>query len=99
VLTICPAYIATEMTARNPYRCHSGSMPMKPRGGSLRHERRRRFYVLPWPMAVVGRVLRILRADLRRCLRVRRGSRANPVRGIGSSLACVARLLQRQPQP
>jgi len=61
VLTICPGYIATPMTARNPY-------PMPFLIGSDKAarliaravSRRRRFYVFPWPMALVGRVLRIL---------------------------------------
>jgi short-subunit dehydrogenase len=61
VVTICPGYIATPMTAGNPY-----PMPflMKAeRAAPLIAQaiaRRRRFYVLPWPMALVGRVLRIL---------------------------------------
>ena len=61
VVTICPGYIATPMTAGNPYR-----MPFlisAERAATLIARaiaRRRRFYVLPWPMALVGRVLRIL---------------------------------------
>jgi len=61
VVTICPGYIATPMTAGNPYR-----MPFlisAERAATLiarAIERRRRFYVLPWPMALVGRVLRVL---------------------------------------
>jgi NAD(P)-dependent dehydrogenase (short-subunit alcohol dehydrogenase family) len=59
VVTICPGYIATPMTARNPYR-----MPflMRPDAAARRiaHAiaRRRRFYVVPWPMAWAGRLLR-----------------------------------------
>ncbi len=59
VVTICPGYVATPMTARNPYR-----MPFlvdADAGARLiarAIERRRRFYVFPWPMAVVGAVLR-----------------------------------------
>ena len=61
VVTICPGYIATPMTATNPY-------PMPFLIGADRAakliaraiERRRRFYVLPWQMAWVGRLLRIL---------------------------------------
>ncbi|MGE5087855.1 MAG: SDR family oxidoreductase [Candidatus Levyibacteriota bacterium] len=61
VVTVCPGYIATPMTAGNPYR-----MPflMRPEVAARRIanaiERRRRFYVLPWQMAVVGRVFRAL---------------------------------------
>ena len=61
VVTICPGYIATPMTAGNPY-----PMPflMKAdRAASLISRaiaRRRRFYVLPWPMALVGCLLRVL---------------------------------------
>ena len=61
VVTICPGYVATPMTARNPYR-----MPFlldADRAAWLiarAIERRRRFYVLPWQMALVGRVLRVL---------------------------------------
>jgi NAD(P)-dependent dehydrogenase (short-subunit alcohol dehydrogenase family) len=61
VVTVCPGYIATPMTASNPYR-----MPFILDADRAAHliaraiERRRRFYVLPWPMAIVGRLLRVL---------------------------------------
>jgi NAD(P)-dependent dehydrogenase (short-subunit alcohol dehydrogenase family) len=61
VVTICPGYVATPMTAKNPYR-----MPFivgADRAARLIARaiaRRRRFYVLPWPMALVGCVLRVL---------------------------------------
>ncbi|MEJ7668374.1 MAG: SDR family oxidoreductase [Casimicrobiaceae bacterium] len=61
VVTICPGFIATPMTARNPY-----SMPFlldPDRAASLiAHAiaRRRRFYVLPWPMAWIGTMLKLL---------------------------------------
>src|SRR4029450_12546637 len=61
VVTICPGFIATPMTARNPY-----AMPfLLPSDKAARLiaraiERRRRFYVLPWQMAWVGRLLKIL---------------------------------------
>lgn len=61
VVTICPGYIATPMTERNPY-----PMPFlldADRAARLiarAIERRRRYCVLPWQMAIVGRVLRIL---------------------------------------
>lgn len=61
VVTICPGYIATPMTERNPY-----PMPFlldadhAARLIARAIERRRRFYVLPWQMALVGRLLRVL---------------------------------------
>lgn len=61
VVTICPGYVATPMTARNPYR-----MPflMQPQAAARRIARaiarRERMCVLPWQMALAGRVLRAL---------------------------------------
>jgi short-subunit dehydrogenase len=61
VLTICPGYIATAMTERNPY-----PMPfllgadVAARRIARAIERRQRFYVLPWPMAIAGAVLRVM---------------------------------------
>jgi short-subunit dehydrogenase len=61
VVTICPGYIATPMTAQNPYR-----MPFRmdvTRAASLMVRaiaRRKRWYVLPWQMGVVARVLPLL---------------------------------------
>jgi hypothetical protein len=55
VVTICPGYIATPMTAKNPYR-----MPflMAPDIAAMQIVRaidaKKRFFVLPWQMAVVG---------------------------------------------
>ncbi len=55
VVTICPGYIATALTAKNPYR-----MPflMNPQVAASKMaiaiEARRHFYVLPWQMALVG---------------------------------------------
>lgn len=61
VVTVCPGYIATPMTARNPYRMPFLTGTDKAARLIVRAiERRRRFYVLPWPMAIVGRVLRVL---------------------------------------
>jgi short-subunit dehydrogenase len=61
VVTICPGYIDTPMTRNNPY-----PMPflMKP-GLAARNmadaiAARRRFHVLPWQMALAGRLLRWL---------------------------------------
>lgn len=61
VVTVCPGYVATPMTARNPYR-----MPfLMDAAASARSiaravERRRRWHVLPWPMRIVGALLRRL---------------------------------------
>ena len=61
VVTVCPGYIATPMTAQNPYR-----MPflMAPDVAARKIARaiaaRKRFYVLPWQMAIAGRALRML---------------------------------------
>lgn len=61
VVTVCPGYVATPMTARNPYR-----MPfLMDAAASARSiaravDRRRRWHVLPWPMRIVGALLRRL---------------------------------------
>lgn len=61
VITICPGYVATSMTNRNPYR-----MPfLLPADKAARLigraiARDKRFYVLPWQMAWGGRMLRLL---------------------------------------
>jgi len=61
VVTICPGYISTPMTARNPY-----PMPFVLTADEAARlivraiGRRKRFYVLPWPMAIVGCALRML---------------------------------------
>ena len=58
VVTICPGYVATSMTSKNPYR-----MPflMDAEVAASKMARaiaaRKRFYVLPWQMALVGWVL------------------------------------------
>ena len=61
VVTICPGYIATPMTAHNPYRMPF-LMPAERAARLMARAiaRRRRFYVLPWQMAWMGRLLRVL---------------------------------------
>jgi hypothetical protein len=61
VVTVCPGYIATPMTARNPYRMPF-LMDADRAAASIAKAiaRRKRFHVLPWPMAIVGRLLAIL---------------------------------------
>ena len=61
VITICPGFIATPMTANNPYRMPFLLPPDKAArliAGAI--ARRRRLYVLPWQMAWLGRALRVL---------------------------------------
>lgn len=61
VVTVCPGFIATPMTARNPYPMPFLTAPDRAARLIARAiARRRRFYVLPWPMAWVGRLLRIV---------------------------------------
>jgi hypothetical protein len=61
VVTVCPGYIATPMTAGNPYPMPFLMQPAAAARSIARAiERRKRFYVMPWPMAVVGRALRCL---------------------------------------
>lgn len=61
VVTICPGFVATPMTAGNPYR-----MPfLLPADEAARRivraiARRRPFYVMPWPMAWLGRLLSVV---------------------------------------
>jgi short-subunit dehydrogenase len=61
VLTVCPGYIDTELTARNPYRMpfimNTTEAAAKIAGAI---ERRRGFVVIPWQMAVLTKLLRIL---------------------------------------
>lgn len=61
VLTVCPGYIATPMTAKNPY-----PMPfiLAPQEFARRFARvadsGKSFAVIPWQMAIVGRLLTLL---------------------------------------
>lgn len=61
VSTICPGYIATDMTAGNPY-----PMPfLLPADEAARRIARiamqgRSFAIVPWQMAVVGRLMKLL---------------------------------------
>ena len=80
VLTVCPGYIATPMTEKNPY-----PMPFLLDADEAARrivraiERRKRFYVLPWQMAIVGRCCGFCRArSTTRCSRARRASRGDP---------------------
>jgi short-subunit dehydrogenase len=61
VLTLCPGYIDTPMTAKNPYRMPF-LLPADKAAQLIARaiERRRRFCVLPWQMALLSRVFRWL---------------------------------------
>lgn len=65
VTTICPGFIRTPMTEVNPYR-----MPflldadVAARKMVRAIERRRRYVIVPWQMALIGRVMRLLPAWL-----------------------------------
>lgn len=59
VVTVCPGFIATPLTARNPYRMPFLLTPEEAAVLTARAiARRRRFHVLPWQMALLGRILR-----------------------------------------
>jgi hypothetical protein len=61
VSTICPGFIATPMTAKNPY-----PMPFiieaddAARRIARAIEARKSYAIIPWQMAIVGRILKIL---------------------------------------
>jgi len=59
VVTVCPGFIATPMTNRNPYRMPFLTSPEKAAQLVARAAARRsRFYVLPWRMGVLAKILR-----------------------------------------
>jgi short-subunit dehydrogenase len=82
VLTICPGFIATPLTRKNPY-----GMPflLQPDDAARRIARaiaqRRRFAVVPWPMAIASRLYRALPRPLfdRLVENRKRKPRDNPV--------------------
>ena len=61
VTTICPGFIATPMTAKNPY-----PMPFLLEAGEAARriaraiDAGRTYAIIPWQMAIVGRILRVL---------------------------------------
>jgi NAD(P)-dependent dehydrogenase (short-subunit alcohol dehydrogenase family) len=61
VLTICPGYIDTAMTSKNPYRMPF-LLPVDEAATLIARAiaRGRRFYVLPWQMALLGCLFRML---------------------------------------
>ena len=61
VITVCPGYIDTPMTRNNPYPMPFLLSPDKAARLIARAiDRGKRFYVLPWQMAWIGRLLRVL---------------------------------------
>jgi short-subunit dehydrogenase len=81
VTTICPGYIATPMTARNPY-----PMPflleVDDAVRRIAHviDAGRRYAIVPWQMAIVGRLMQCLPAAMFDALasRARRKPRREP---------------------
>ena len=61
VSAICPGFIATPMTARNPY-----PMPFLIDAGKAARliaraiDARKGYAVIPWQMAIVGRILTVI---------------------------------------
>jgi short-subunit dehydrogenase len=61
VVTLCPGFIDTPLTAANPYPMPFLLAPDRAARLMVRAiARRRKFYVLPWQMAWVARLLRVL---------------------------------------
>jgi short-subunit dehydrogenase len=59
VVTVCPGFISTPLTARNPYRMPFLMTPEKAaRLTAQAIAGRRAFAVVPWQMALLGKVLR-----------------------------------------
>lgn len=82
VVTICPGFIATPLTARNPYTMPFLMQPDEAARLVVRAiERRKRFAVIPFGMAVLGRLLRVLPRPLfdRVVQNRKRKPRDNPV--------------------
>jgi len=83
VSTVCPGYIATPMTARNPY-----PMPflLEADDAARRIARvidaRKRYAIIPWPMAIIGRIMGLLPAGVFEALAASSGRK--PRRAPGS---------------
>ncbi len=80
VLTVCPGFIETPMTAGNPYRMPFMISADKAGGLIVRAiDKGKTFYVLPWQMKYVGKILRVLPRPLydRFSAKAKRKPRAN----------------------
>ena len=83
VSTVCPGYVATPMTARNPY-----PMPflLEADDAARRIARtidaRRRYAIVPWQMAIVGRIMGLLPAGAFEWLAARSGRKPRRAPGI-----------------
>ncbi len=65
VTTICPGFIRTPMTAVNPYRMPflmDADVAVRKMARSI--ERNRRYVIVPWQMALVGRLMQLMPACL-----------------------------------
>ena len=61
VVTVCPGYVDTPMTTGNPYPMPFLMRPDVAARSIVRAvARRKRFHVLPWPMALLARMFRAL---------------------------------------
>ncbi|HMJ50232.1 MAG TPA: SDR family oxidoreductase [Burkholderiales bacterium] len=61
VLTVCPGYIATPMTANNPYPMPFIISAEEAARKIIRAiEQNRKFLIIPWQMALLGRIFRLL---------------------------------------
>ncbi|SCY19354.1 hypothetical protein SAMN05216420_103133 [Nitrosospira sp. Nl5] len=61
VITVCPGYIVTPMTANNPFRMPfilTAEAVAEKIAGVI--ERKKRFAVIPWQMAIVAAILKLL---------------------------------------
>ncbi len=61
VVTICPGYVATPLTSKNPYRMPflmDADVAASKMAAAI--AARKKFYVLPWQMALIGWMLRRL---------------------------------------
>ena len=74
VTTLCPGYIATPMTARNPYPMpFMLTVEQAAKKMILAIDARRSLVVMPWQMALVGKIMRILPNRLYDTLAVKSG--------------------------
>jgi short-subunit dehydrogenase len=85
VVTLAPGYIATPMTAKNPYPMPF-LMPAERAAASMaRHiARGSRFAVMPWPMGIVAQLLKVLPRPLFDALFAHAGRKPRGLDGPGN---------------